>query len=83
MATTRTESPTGQPAAPMCTLPTKQRVILELVLEYHHVTGEACPSRQLARRLLMHHSTVQQHLRTLYEKGWLTTASGSAIPRVF
>lgn len=64
------------------TLPTQQRVIVELVLQYHHVTGEPCSASHLARRLRLHHSTVQQHLRELYRKGWLTTATGPAIPRL-
>lgn len=71
----------GAPA-PVYTLPTKQRVILEIVLEYHHMTGEACPASYLARRMRLHHSTVQEHLSVLHRKGWLTTATGPAIPRL-
>lgn len=61
-------------------LPTKQRVILELVIQYYRVTGEPCSASYLARRLHVHHSTVQQHLSVLYKKGWLHTANGPAMP---
>jgi Mn-dependent DtxR family transcriptional regulator len=82
MVRTHASSANAQPA-PMHTLPTKQRVMLELILQYHHVTGEACSPMQLARRLSLHHSTVQEQLQALYQKGWLNTASGPVIPRVF
>ncbi len=68
--------------APVHTLPTQQRIVLEVVLQYHHMTGEACPASYLARRMRLHHSTVQQHLTALHRKGWLMTASGPAVPRL-
>jgi LexA DNA binding domain-containing protein len=61
-------------------LPTKQRVILELVIQYYRLTGEPCSASYLARRLRVHHSTVQQHLLVLHKKGWLLTATGPAVP---
>jgi hypothetical protein len=61
-------------------LPTKQRVILELVIQYYRLTGEPCSASYLARRLRVHHSTVQQHLSVLHRKGWLRTANGPAVP---
>ncbi len=68
--------------APAHTLPTQQRAILEIVTQYYRLTGEACSASYLARRLRLHHSTIQQHLTVLHRKGWLVTATGPAVPRV-
>lgn len=80
---TRGEQRELQEPAPAHTLPTKQRAILEIIRDHYRMTGEACSARYLARRLSIHHSTVQEHLRVLYRKGWLMTATGPAIPREF
>lgn len=58
----------------------RQSVVLETVESYYAVTGEPCPVRYLARRLRVHHSTIQSHLEALERKGWLAT-SGPAVPR--
>lgn len=58
----------------------RQQVVLETVEQYYAVTGEPCPVRYLARRLRVHHSTIQSHLEALERKGWLQT-TGPAIPR--
>jgi predicted ArsR family transcriptional regulator len=70
------------PATPAHTLPTKQRVILEIVIQYYRLTGEPCSASTIARRMSLHHKTVQEHFRKLHQHGWLTTATGPAIPRV-
>jgi predicted ArsR family transcriptional regulator len=66
---------------PAHTLPTKQRIVLEIILQYYRVTGEPCSASRIARRMGLHHKTVQEHFRKLYEHGWLTTAGGPATPR--
>lgn len=67
-------------AAPLHTLTTKQRALLGLVVDYYRVTGEPCSASYLARRMGVHHSTIQQHLAVLHHKGWLLTAKGPAVP---
>jgi DNA-binding MarR family transcriptional regulator len=59
-------------------LPTQQRQVLLIIEQYVGATGEACPARYLARRLNLHHSTVQDHLRALFQKGWLRTPNAPA-----
>lgn len=73
-------APPREPA-PAHTLPTKQRVILEIVLQYYRLTGEPCSASAVARRMGLHHKTVQEHFLKLYRHGWLRTANGPAIPR--
>lgn len=62
-------------------LTTKQRVILEAVEAFQRATGEACPVSLVARRLRVHHSTIQEHLTALYRKGWLRTPNAPIILR--
>lgn len=71
-------SPDG--AAPLHTLTTKQRALLIIIERYYKATGEACPGRYLARRLNVHHSTVQQQLAELHRKGWLRSPSAPSAP---
>ena len=52
--------------APAHTLSTKQRLVLEVVTQYFRITGEPCSAPYIARRLSIHHSTVQDHLTALY-----------------
>lgn len=69
----------GTPAfAPLHTLTTKQRRLLEVVDAYALATGESCSVSYLARRLNVHHSTVQKHLTVLFHKGWLRTPNAPA-----
>lgn len=58
---------------PIHALTTKQRMIIEYIDAVQRATGEACPARLIARRLRVHHSTIQGHLSALYRKGWLLT----------
>lgn len=81
----RTDSRGGRRAddqpAPLHTLTTKQRTLLEFIRAYHETTGEPCPGSMLARRLSVHHSTIQEHLSALWRKGWLLTPNAPATPR--
>lgn len=54
-------------------LPTKQRAIVEAIEAFERVTGEPCSIRLLARRLRVHHSTIQEQLSALHRKGWLSS----------
>lgn len=79
----RADSAVGAPPrAPAHTLSTRQRVLLEIVIQYYRLTGEPCSASYLARRMHVHHSTVQEHLAVLHRKGWIVTASGPAVPRL-
>lgn len=49
----------------------KQRVVLSAIARYYSVTAEPCSVAYLARRLKLGRSTIRQHLRALYLKGWL------------
>jgi len=58
----------------------RQRVVLRTIGDYYRTTGEPCPARYLARRLSIHLSTVQEHLESLYRKGYLRTPNAPVIP---
>ena len=60
-------------------LTARQKDIMVEVANYYIATGEPAPIRYLARRMDVHHSTIQDHLRALNRKGWLATA-GPAVP---
>lgn len=72
------DAPDG--AAPLHTLTTKQRTLLIIIEQYVRATGEPCSARYLARRLSVHHSTIQMHLCALHRKGWLLTPNAPAKP---
>lgn len=57
----------------------RQRVVLRLIERYLDATGEYPSVSHIARRLGIHHSTVQQHLGAIYRKGWLRSASPSGL----
>lgn len=59
--------------APLQTLTTKQRALVEAIDAFERLTGEPCSASYLARRMNVHHSTVQKHLFLLFRKGWLRT----------
>ena len=73
MADTMTRADDSFDAGPIHGLPTMQRRIVELVEQYTSATQEPCPGRYLARRLSLHHSTIQIHLAALHRKGWIRT----------
>ena len=75
--TRRGDKPPDPPAAaaPLHELTTKQRSMLVVIDQYSRATGEACPGSYLARRMNLHHSTVQKHLTVLHRKGWLRSAN--------
>lgn len=52
-------------------LTTRQEVMLVAIARYNRATGEACPASYLTRRFEMHHSTAQDHILSLFRKGWL------------
>ena len=63
------------------TLTDRQSTILKTIDRYCEATGEPCPANYLARRLSLHHSTIQEHLARLYRKGWLRAPNAPAMPR--
>ena len=67
--------------APHTVLPLsrRQRAVLRLIVLYYRTTGEAPTVCFLARRLQLHHSTVQEHILALHEKGWLLSPAPSGI----
>lgn len=66
---------------PLVQLPGRQRMVLDVIVHYHRATGEACPAAYLARKLELHHSSVQRHLEVLHRKGWLRGPNAPAVPR--
>lgn len=60
-------------------LTTQQRRIVEAIQAYHAATGEPCTASYLARRLRVHHSTMQEHFTALHRKGWLRSPTGPAV----
>lgn len=60
-------------AMPVHTLTTRQRAVLEAAEAYQRATGEHCSVSVVARRLRVHHSTIQEHISALYRKGWLSS----------
>jgi DNA-binding IclR family transcriptional regulator len=67
---------------PRWLLTSRQRAVLELIATYYHTTAEPCPANYVARRLNLHHSTVQEHLSVLHRNGWLETPNPPSRPRV-
>lgn len=65
---------------PLCRLPGRQRLVLDTIVRYHKTTGEPCPAAYLARRLSIHHSSVQRHIELLHRKGWLRAPNAPAVP---
>jgi len=49
----------------------RQAEILRLIESVYEAMGEAPSVLYLARRLHLHHSTVQDHLRVMCDRGWL------------
>jgi DNA-binding transcriptional ArsR family regulator len=71
----------GSPGRRATDLPTtQQRRVLLIIERYVDATGEACPAAFIARHLNLHHSTVQEHLKALFQKGWLRTPNAPAMP---
>lgn len=52
-------------------LTTRQQDVWTAIARYNRATGEACPASYLTRRFNVHHSTAQDHISTLFRKGWL------------
>lgn len=61
-------------------LSVQQRRVLAAIQAYHRATGEPCPGRYLARRLAMHHSTVQRHVEVLHRKGHVRGPNPPSVP---
>lgn len=64
--------------APLHSLTTKQRYVLMVIDQYERATGEPCSTSYIARRISVHHSTIQDHLCALHRKGWLVTPNAPA-----
>lgn len=62
-------------------LTVRQRSVLGIISDYCRVTGEACTANYVARRLELHHSTVQEHISALHRKGWLRGPNAPAMPK--
>lgn len=58
----------------------RQRAVLDFVRAYCRATGEPCPATIIARRMALHHSTVQEHLYALHRKGFLRAPNAPAVP---
>jgi len=52
-----------------------QRRVLRVIQQFQDATGEVPTASYVARRLNLHHATVQQHLQACYRKGWLRSPS--------
>jgi len=70
---TRSSDASGpaEPMVPLHQLTTKQRQIVEFVDRYQTATEEPCPALLIARRLHVHHSTIQEQLVRLHRLGWM------------
>jgi DNA-binding IscR family transcriptional regulator len=66
-------------ATPLHALTTQQRRVIDAVEQYARATHEPCPARYVARRLRLHHSTVQDHFTALHRKGLLQSSTGPAV----
>ncbi len=75
MALTRVTGADDQEPAPLHTLTTKQRKLLEAIDRYEQGTGEPCTAGWLARHTNTHHTTIREHLQALHRRGWLATAN--------
>jgi DNA-binding MarR family transcriptional regulator len=62
-------------------LTTRQQDVLTAIARYNRVTGEPCPASYLARRFEIHHSTIQDCIYTLHQKGWLYAPNSPARAR--
>lgn len=65
---------------PLPTLTTRQRAVLDVVVGYYRATHEPCSAALVARRVGLHHSTVQEHFLALHRKGWIRRPSPRAVP---
>ena len=63
------------------TLTERQSQVYAEIVKVHDVTGEGASVRYLARRLSLHHSTIQEHLAALRRKRWLRSSGSPAVPR--
>lgn len=61
-------------------LTAKQREVLRLMARYHAEWGRPPSLRLLAVKLGVHYTTVQEHLKVLHTKGWLTTPTTDGLP---
>lgn len=62
-------------------LTSRQRDVLSAILTYHEAVGEEPSVRYIARRLNLHHSTIQDHLSALQRKGWLRSGGAPVCVR--
>lgn len=62
-------------------LTVRQSAILDVIGRYYEATLEPCPASYLARRMSLHHSTIQEHLARLHRKGWLRAPNAPAMLR--
>jgi Mn-dependent DtxR family transcriptional regulator len=53
----------------------RQRDVLNTIVRFFVHTGEHPSVCYVARRLGIHHKTVQQHIEALYRKGYLSSPS--------
>jgi len=64
--------------APLHTLTTMQRQLLEAIAAFNELTAEAAGANYLARRLQRNHTTIREHLEALYHLGWLRSPNSPA-----
>lgn len=53
----------------------RQRDVMRVIVRVYVATGETPSLRYLSRHLGIRLQAVQDHVRALYEKGWLTSPS--------
>ena len=77
----------GLPGHTVAPLTARQRELLRVIVQYREAmqqlsvdTEDQSPSvRLLARRLGVHSSTIEGHLRALFVRGWLSAPSPSGL----
>lgn len=60
-------------------LTARQRDVLRVIIAFREATGEAPSVRYIARRLSLHHSVVEEHLRGAFLRGWLLSPTPSGL----
>lgn len=68
-------------STPEVQLTNRQTAVLSEIVRYYEATGEPAGVNYLARRLVLHHETIREHLASLYRKGWLLSETSPATPR--
>ncbi len=57
----------------------RQAEVLRFIAHCYRETRFFPSEREIARRLGLHHSVVQEHIAMLYRKGWLATPTPAGL----